>query len=349
MLLLSICSAWTDIALATPALWVAIHITFPCAPGLKELLPIWFERAHNCPLSVSLSGGEFDEDVVSIIWRHGQQLRHFEMSEEDRGDTSDGIRRLWEGCSPGPLPSLQTLAIRGWDDGHYTFSFRQIFELLHMSPNLTECILCHLEIIDDAEAAKADIVLPKLRQLVFGELGDFPFNSVVLNCLSLPGLEVLSTSLPDEEAWDDLLSFLKRSSPPLRELTVKFDGLGISNLPQYLRLVPDLRRLEVWCPECHVMEELFAMLAESPSLVPNLNTLDIYDPKSLSGSFWTALQRTLAAHRTELHVFCLEVPEPLSASEMPAPSHIDAFRELAVGGTRVHIKAQFGLWEHAFY
>ncbi|KAJ7902846.1 hypothetical protein B0H14DRAFT_3851768 [Mycena olivaceomarginata] len=347
MLLLSICSAWTDIALATPALWVAIDITFPCAPGLKELLPIWFERAHNCPLSVSLSG-PFDQDVLSVIWKHGQHLQHFEMSEGDRGDTRDDIWRLWEGCSPGPLPSLQTLAIYGWEIGDYTFSFRQISELLHMSPNLTECILCHLEIIDDAEAAKVDIVLPKLRRLIFGEPGDLPFNNVVLNYLSLPGLEVLSTSLPDEGAWDDLLSFLKRSSPPLRELTVKFGGLGISNLPQYLCLVPDLRRLEVWWPKCHVMEELFTMLAETPSLVPNLNSLVVYDPKSLSGSFWTALPRTLAARRTQLHVFRLEVLEPLPASEMPAPSHIDAFRELAVGGTRVHIKAQ-GPWEHAFY
>ncbi|KAJ7302355.1 hypothetical protein DFH08DRAFT_945691 [Mycena albidolilacea] len=349
MLLLSICSAWTDIALATPALWVASHITFPCALGLKKLLPIRFKRAHNRSLSVSLSGVPFDQDVLSVIWKHGQQLQHFEMRKGDDGAARGGIWRLWEGCSPGPLPSLQTLAIRGWNSEDYIFSFRQISELLHMSPNLTECILCDLEIVDDAEAAKADIVLPKLRRLIFGEPGDLPFNNVVFNCLSLPGLEVLSTSLPDKEAWDDLLSFLKRSSPPLRELTVKFDGLGISNLPQYLCLVPDLRRLEVWWPKCHVMEGLFAMLAESPSLVPNLDTLVIHDPEFLSGSFWTALSRTLAARRTQLHIFRLEVSDPLSASEMPAPSHIDAFRELAVGGTRVHIKAYFGLWEHAFY
>ncbi|KAJ7902857.1 hypothetical protein B0H14DRAFT_3708329 [Mycena olivaceomarginata] len=334
MLLLGICSAWTDIALATPALWVAIDITFPCAPGLKELLPIWFERAHNRSLSVSLRG-PLDQDVLSVIWGHGQQLQYFEMNE-GRGDTRGGIWRLWEGCSPGPLPSLQTLAIRGWN-GDYTFSFRQISELLHMSPNLTECILCGLEIIDDAEAAKADIVLPKLRQLYFGEIDNLnPFNKVVLDCLSLPRLELLSASLPGEEASDDLLSFLKRNS-------------NVENLHRFLRLVPDLRRLKVWCPACRLMEELFAMLAESPSLVPRLNALVIHNPRSFSGSFWTALPRTLAARRTQLHIFRLEVPDPLSASEMPAPSHIDAFRELAVGGTRVHIKARYERWEHAFY
>jgi hypothetical protein len=218
-----------------------------------------------------------------------------------------------------------------------------------MSPNLTECILCHLNIIDDAEVAKAVIVLPKLRRLIFGEPGDLPLNNVVLNCLSLPRLELLSTSLLDEEASDDLLSFLKRSSLPLRDLILNLWSSDIENLHRFLRLVPDLMRLEVWCPACRLMEELFAMLAESPSLVPRLNTLVIHFPRSFSGSFWTALPRTLAARRTELHGFRLHVPEPLSASEMPAPSHIDAFRELAVGGTRVRIKAIREPWERTFY
>ncbi|KAJ7854322.1 hypothetical protein B0H14DRAFT_765179 [Mycena olivaceomarginata] len=54
MLLLSICNAWTDIALATPALWNTIQIVFPCARDLKKILPIWLERAQHRSLSVSL-------------------------------------------------------------------------------------------------------------------------------------------------------------------------------------------------------------------------------------------------------------------------------------------------------
>ncbi|KAJ7902891.1 hypothetical protein B0H14DRAFT_2329426, partial [Mycena olivaceomarginata] len=56
MLLLGICNAWTDIALATPALWNTIQIVFPCARHLKKILPIWLERAQHRPLSVSLRG-----------------------------------------------------------------------------------------------------------------------------------------------------------------------------------------------------------------------------------------------------------------------------------------------------
>ncbi|KAJ7302187.1 hypothetical protein DFH08DRAFT_794656, partial [Mycena albidolilacea] len=56
ILLLNICHAWTDIALSTPSLWAAIHITFqssrfpsPSTQGLKTLVLIWLRRAHNHP------------------------------------------------------------------------------------------------------------------------------------------------------------------------------------------------------------------------------------------------------------------------------------------------------------
>ncbi|KAJ6558227.1 hypothetical protein B0H19DRAFT_132460 [Mycena capillaripes] len=56
MLLLNICSAWTDIALSTPDLWTAINITFPSAEGSEDGARTWLQRAGNCPLSISLVG-----------------------------------------------------------------------------------------------------------------------------------------------------------------------------------------------------------------------------------------------------------------------------------------------------
>ncbi|KAJ7896373.1 hypothetical protein B0H14DRAFT_500837, partial [Mycena olivaceomarginata] len=85
ILQLNICNAWTDIVLSTPSLWAAIHIIFPSGlsstQSLKTLVPIWLQRAHNRPLSISLSGADFDYDVVSIIWSHVQQLKHLEISD----------------------------------------------------------------------------------------------------------------------------------------------------------------------------------------------------------------------------------------------------------------------------
>jgi hypothetical protein len=62
-----------------------------------------------------------------------------------------------------------------------------------------------------------DVVLPALRRLSFGgALGHHPDSEDnILNHLSLPTLETLFLR---NVAADDLLSFLRRSSPPLKEL-----------------------------------------------------------------------------------------------------------------------------------
>lgn len=71
MLLLNVCNAWTTIALSTPTLWAGIHIVFPCARGLKEVLPTWLHRAQRRPLSISLEG-KMERGVADVIWEHGQ-------------------------------------------------------------------------------------------------------------------------------------------------------------------------------------------------------------------------------------------------------------------------------------
>ncbi|KAJ6477620.1 hypothetical protein C8R45DRAFT_873070, partial [Mycena sanguinolenta] len=52
--LLRICNAWTDTALSTPRLWTTVRIQFPCGDDFSEVLRIWFQRARNLPLSVSM-------------------------------------------------------------------------------------------------------------------------------------------------------------------------------------------------------------------------------------------------------------------------------------------------------
>jgi hypothetical protein len=57
------------------------------------------------------------------------------------------------------------------------------------------------------------LTLPKLRRLMFGERGSYPqFDHHLLRYLSLPGLEELFADV----VWSELLSFLRRTSPPLR-------------------------------------------------------------------------------------------------------------------------------------
>ncbi|KAJ7902839.1 hypothetical protein B0H14DRAFT_1149290 [Mycena olivaceomarginata] len=360
ILLLSICSAWTDVALSTPALWAAIHIIFPCSQGLKELLAIWFARACNRPLRIALGGGKFDPDVVSIIRRHRQQLKHLEIVDVDGDeDTADDIRNLWGvTTSPEPLPSLEMLTIGGLVDntaGNSSwaeFPLRHILELLRLSPNLVECRLYRTDIVVDIYSGEK-IVLPKLRRLIFQDPGTFPDYEIgVLQYLSLPELETLSISLSGGN-WtsDRMISFLERSSPPLQELVLGHD-LAFPTLSAYLRLIPDLRRFEVWYPLVHAMQQLLAAVADLPSFLPRLTTLAIhlaYDG-DISDFFWVALSRALASRRTQLLAFHLTVLERLPASQMPAPDVMATFRELVMGGTEVRITASgtYDTWNLVF-
>ncbi|KAJ7301841.1 hypothetical protein DFH08DRAFT_794879 [Mycena albidolilacea] len=266
MLLLNICNAWTNIALATPALWDAIHIVFPCARDLEKILPIWLERAQHRPLSVSLRG-TFTHDVVDIIWAQGQRLKHLEISEPLAQYAEGEVTELWEGTGPGPLLSLETLIMRGMDVD-YVISPRHTVDLLRSAPNLTECLFHNSEIVPDVDTTEI-LVLPKLRRLMFGEVGTRPSSGQdLLSHLWLPALETLGS----DESSDNLFSFLSRSSPPLVELVLG-TGWDFGPSAQYLGILRHLRRLGVWYPRCHSVEQFFVVLAESPFLLLRLDTL----------------------------------------------------------------------------
>ncbi|KAJ7896401.1 hypothetical protein B0H14DRAFT_501188 [Mycena olivaceomarginata] len=341
MLLLNICNAWTDIALSTPSLWAAIHIIFPSGisstQGLKTLVRIWLQRARNRPLSISLSGTDLDYDVVSIIWSHAQQLKHLEISDVD---PNDDYISLWEGTTPGPLPSLETLTT---PDGG--FSPRHILDLLRLAPNLIECTLE----LDDIIAVDEILVLPKLHRLMFGEYGTSPrFDCRFLDHLSLPGLETLFV----HAILERLLPFLQRSSPPLRELVLG-DESDMPLLAECLHLVPDLRRFEMWDSLCSLVEDFFAALVQCPSLLPQLRTLvfrinEDQMVDDLPISLWTVALRALTARRTHLQVFHLEAPVGLVSSIIPAAEISAALGELAADGMKICISGSDGEWKRTY-
>ncbi|KAJ7302063.1 hypothetical protein DFH08DRAFT_1089967 [Mycena albidolilacea] len=241
MLFLNVCNTWTSIALATPALWLAIRIIFPCADGLKQLLPIWFRQIWDDAFD-----NEYPRETNTI--------------------------HLFGGTTPGPLPLLETLTIG--DSMHSIgFSFLPIFQLLRLAPNLVECTIARC--VDS-----------------FGE-GHPSSEERVLDGLKLPALEVLRIRASD----DCLVRFLKRSAPPLRELIVhSMDPNGNPDrLPEYLHFSPSLQRLEMVWPEPYRVVSLFAALADSPSLLPNLRSLTI-DNRRRSDGYWEPLLRALAIY-----------------------------------------------------
>ncbi|KAJ7677394.1 hypothetical protein B0H14DRAFT_3177785 [Mycena olivaceomarginata] len=127
-------------------------------------------------------GGELAEGIISIIWGHGQQLKHLETREvlghENYSITP--ISKLWGRTRPGPLPSLQTLTI-----------------------------LDDVRGLGDVDGSEGLIFASNLRRLMFGERGKCPDpgGDEILTYVSLPRLEVLSVC--QVYTHENLLGFLQ--------------------------------------------------------------------------------------------------------------------------------------------
>ncbi|KAJ7457979.1 hypothetical protein B0H11DRAFT_203996 [Mycena galericulata] len=225
MILLNICSAWTDIALSTPALWTASFISCPCTEDFQQLLKTWLQRSRKLPSSVRLSG-QFEEGAAPIIQLFGQQLKHLEVYYE-KVEFNGGYIDVLGGASAGPLPLLETLTIRSSSERKPHYRGPQLLQLLRLAPNLAECTFgCNTQPVYSVSDIQAPLVLPNLRRLIFGDDVDDPTtNDGIIEHLTLPRLETLSLSMyilygPHFSA------FLHRSSPPLRELVL---GVGYEN------------------------------------------------------------------------------------------------------------------------
>ncbi|KAJ7646041.1 hypothetical protein DFH06DRAFT_1332975 [Mycena polygramma] len=337
LLLLNICNIWTDIALPTPALWANIHIVSPCAEGFR-VLPIWLGRAGNHPLSISLRvrGNSIDKDVASLVREEGPRLMRFGIDYESRYNDDEDIIDLFGGSSPGEHPLLQTLVIRAVPQPSIC-SCLQTLELLHLTPNLAELSFENITFTSTIPLTAEPVVLPTLRLLTFGEGGTNPdSDDAIILYLSLPALEILSLSFHSVSS-NGLCSFLQRSSPPLQELVLgdALDDADAIRLLEALRLVPILRRLEVWGPTPSVATGLATALAGSPLLIPNLHTfvLRLYDWPHIPHSCWESLIAMLVTRRPSLRTFQIH----LSGSTNPPYNILKAFRTLGAAGMQIYI------------
>jgi hypothetical protein len=327
---------------------------------LVHALSLWFERAHNRPVSLflhgNLSAATFDADVSDIIWEHGGQLKHLEIFDDFEDSDSDWeVINIVGDTTPRSLPLLETLTVgtSGMDRGFYG---HEILDLLLRAPKIVNCSLRGIlpwHLPGDVET----VVVPTLRRLAFG--GQNPqeyFNCdaesefKMLDCLSLPALESLAVTIFDGTHEVELYSFLKRVSHLLQELILEFDFRGTSRgmttqLHQCLRLIPTLSRFKLQAPAAQLVTDLFAALDSSPSLLPNLCDFTIQfllrwatgfrshwvdDPTlfTISDSFWRMLLRVLSMRRIRLEI------KPVAS---PPADVLAALRELAAGGLQMYI------------
>ncbi|KAJ7029989.1 hypothetical protein C8F04DRAFT_1114951 [Mycena alexandri] len=324
MLLLNICQTWTQIALSNSVLWTSITLDFPAA----EILRLWFERARNATLSVTLHSG-LSTSVVDVVMRYATQLKHLGIYDEKN---IDSLAR-----AKGIFPCLQTLTFCSTSldedpDEDLSVGLLDVLAVLRTAPNLLECTFRGLSTDDNTISAQSTLVLPDLTCMKYepNAYGDFRFNNV-LAYLELPALQALFCSFNSVPA-SDLLRFLQRSSPPLQKLLLGHYIIFFAQVDQALRLVPTLVHLEMEA-RYSVVNEFFAALAESPSdFIPNLQDLtiqhDLYDPP------YETLLRALFVRRTRLTAFKFTSWDPVSR---PSVDVGDALRQLGADGVKIFI------------
>ncbi|KAJ7896312.1 hypothetical protein B0H14DRAFT_3425669 [Mycena olivaceomarginata] len=223
-----------------------------------------------------------------------------------------------------PLPLLKTLIIGTWNRQDRVFCGPEIIQLLRLSPNIVECFFGGMEFsCMSPPVATKKLVLRTLRRLTFGDPTCRPENNEVLDCLTLPALEALHAA-----AGDELLGLLKQSSPPLQELCVGVKDYPCSLMQECLQIIPTLVRFTIW-EGSEPMTELFAALADSSSLLPNLRSLTIHArSRYIPDSAWRTLLRAVLSRRIQLRILDVKVP--------PAEV-LAAFREAIVDGAEVYI------------
>ncbi|KAK6978135.1 hypothetical protein R3P38DRAFT_2665313 [Favolaschia claudopus] len=347
-LFLGVCNSWSRIALATPELWSAIHISFPCAKGFPE---IWLGRARKRPLSITLNG-VLDPDVVDTIWERAQQLKHLEIWLPEEPEDGAPEVALWRSASPpGPFLSLETFKM---SDRHlpessdaWSVSYTQVIQLLRLAPNLSECMFDvqytnYGSVLKDGEK----IQLPNVRRLDFGNNKSPYCDDEIIQYLSLPKLEFLSIPL-QEVGTHTILSFLTTQSPPLKELILGDGGMRQSAdsdvLLECLRAAPELGLFDAWMTPT-TATSLFIALSGSSSLVCRLATLVTHcAPAHIVGLYqplWNATLDVTTARHKQLKVFHIDLSESRggpSHENLPGANTIAALRKLADAGMQIHI------------
>ncbi|KAJ7659429.1 hypothetical protein B0H17DRAFT_1212957 [Mycena rosella] len=327
MLFLNICNTWTDIALATPELWISVHVDQPVV-NLAGVLDAWLKRAGSHALSISLPPILTGHGIDAVIRRHAHQLQDLTLFHNE---ANIGLV-----AAAGPFLCLETLMVLGLpgSDVDPEENTRVTMDLLQVCPNLVECTFDGVFCGFDFDTAPLE--LSHMRHLKFGispgHSGEEPLQYIVsphLETIYLPGGNLASKNI---------IQFFRRSSPPLRHLTWGFNDLANdwtqAKLLECLSLLPQLTHLEMLVPETGTTSHLVALLASSPYLVPELSSITLQQVY-LSTPWYQQLVAAFSLRREKIK--SVRIIWPYDGVRRPAKDVWAALRQLVEGGMKIYI------------
>ncbi|KAK6966651.1 hypothetical protein R3P38DRAFT_2590423 [Favolaschia claudopus] len=344
MVFLTISRLWHAIALAIPRLWTTLEIeALPRRAGYIELCNRWIQRTQSLPLLLSLEGARgsllLDPNTQDLVTRHRDRLESLNLGlSVTRWDNLYPERRI---LVRGPFPALRTLRVHA-NEGISFSKVDEWLDLLIAAPALTTCTF------DNMSCTPAHrLVHPALRYLCFGEAYSFSSRlnhgntATLLKYVTLPALQTLRiTNLDIKES--EFISFLTRSSPPLRSLSLVFNQRWP---PQFMSAIfksmPTLTRSELVRASWSDPNFMLTLLtAAQDGALPLLHTLRVVMHAKIDYLRLSSILRTRrTTQQTPLAVFqlCFPSKDVEIAKESLNEEALAAFRQLAQDGLDIHI------------
>ncbi|KAJ7476336.1 hypothetical protein B0H11DRAFT_2031995 [Mycena galericulata] len=334
LLLLNVCTLWTEVALPTTRIWAKLYINIPddATAEFREVFSRWLLRSRGIPLSLALTGPSVpDPETLDIVVKHAHHLQELELPSPSY------LRMFLLGIG---FPALTSLDVDTAEAGHRTPSdLKEFVQVLQSAPSL---VYCDLGDTPERRSGTPDGTRHvRLKSLIIvDEYGDA---SDMLDILTLPILEKLT--LPVEEVdVRHLNTFLVRSSPPLDTMALHagsicpWEDSYRPAIEECLHLAPTLTRLEL-SGAVGLQDMLLTILSQASgdTLLPNLRTLtmDRDGTYELPNAAWyTQLADILSRRRDTLRTFCTELPAYMWRWQLGEPDKdtLRVFRELINAG-----------------
>ncbi|KAJ7650733.1 hypothetical protein FB45DRAFT_25178 [Roridomyces roridus] len=296
---------WTRIALSTPALWASVcdaDITpysgfYRPGEGFDELFHRWISRSKSLPLTVNLGRSlRAGRQSTSVVQQYAHRVQELSLSLQ----SDPGFQR-----TEAAYPSLKTLTLTSRESKF--LNAEGCVKILRSAPNLINCSLFNFSYEDHTETWPL-VTLSSLKCLTLGDASHprHDDTSTIVQFLTLPSLETLRMSLAGvSRAW--FISFLTRSSPPLRSLSLSSMHYEEGEIEECLRLVADLTDLNIRF-EGNPAESLLQLFAYAKGLLPHLCSLTIR-AGSAEQSDYSTVADLLESRRGALRNFRLETED----------------------------------------
>ncbi|KAK7000428.1 F-box domain-containing protein [Favolaschia claudopus] len=357
MVFLGVCRLWRDIALATPQLWVKIHMdSLPRGSNYAKLCNLWLERARTLPLSISLHGSlKLDESVQNLLARYSAKLSDLKLSLSPNVSLDARFPYVLWRRGGQSLPALKKLSITASQEDPYCGDMREWLGIMRDAPNLSSCVMFNMEYEeqDDDFAASDPLTLPSLETLKLGDaqsmflFGGHGSSAAILRHLTLPALKALTLSSLDEISMEEMTAFLHRSSMPLESFNTAVP-LEFHSMVQHLRLLPSLVTLHLHGrPDDEPDGDPFLLILDElrtvSDFLPNLRELEIYTTSPVRFDYDMVLgmlRFRFTSCPTPLERFEIDFPQRMNsdhAGDLPNEEVRAGLRQLVEEGLKIHI------------